>query len=258
MSTLTTLFDSLRANTPCDLPLDWLQGRTAYGGFSAALGLKVAVDANQTENVTLRSAQISFIGPITADVIFTPEILRIGKSATYVGVKGVSDKSTVFQATYIFGKNRESAIKHNFIATPYVMKPDQYSELPHKLIVPNFFKNFHVRVVSNSLFFSGGPKPELIAWVRFKDKLEIDDDISLLLIADSLPPASTVCSKEAAPISSMDWSFNIINSNICTDWLLLRSNSLVSKNGYSYQEMQLWNDKGELMMIGTQNVAIYL
>jgi len=257
MNSLANLFHSLTENNPSELPSNWLQGRTAYGGFSSALALKIAVDANKSDNRILRSAQVAFIGPITSNVKFMPEILRVGKSATYICVKGITDNSTVIMATFIFGNDRESQINHNYITAPSAFKPDTYSELPDTLLVPDFFKNFNVRIISDSLFFSGGPKPELIAWVKFKENQKIIDELALLLIADSLPPASTVCFKDIAPISSMDWSFKIVNAHISTEWLLLRSNSLISNHGYSFQEMQLWNDKGELMMIGTQNVAIF-
>lgn len=111
MNTLDAVFDSLEENTPCDLPLNWLQGRTAYGGFSSALALKIARDANHSANNILNSAQISFIGPITSEVIFTAEILRIGKSATYIEVKGKLAITTVFQGTFIFGNERLCCIK---------------------------------------------------------------------------------------------------------------------------------------------------
>ena len=47
-----------------DLPADWLQGRTAYGGLSASLCLEAALRAH-IDLPPLRSAQFCFIGPAT-------------------------------------------------------------------------------------------------------------------------------------------------------------------------------------------------
>lgn len=258
MSALDTLFKALKLNVPFSPPSSWLQGRTAYGGFSSALALKIAHDANSSQNTRLRSAQVSFVGPVTENIIFIPEILRVGKSATYISVKGIIDESVVIQATFVFANARVSQILHQRISIPETYPANHYSELPHKLVVPDFFRNFRVRLASDSLFFSGGPKPELIAWVQLKDGEDISSELVLLLIGDSLPPASTVCFPQLAPISSMDWSFQVIDATIKTEWFLLKSSSVVSSDGYSHQTMQVWSEDGQLMMIGTQNVAIFI
>ena len=56
---------------------DWLQGRTAYGGASAAVALMAAKTA-YPDLPPLRSVQIAFVGPLAGDVTATPALLRRG------------------------------------------------------------------------------------------------------------------------------------------------------------------------------------
>jgi len=59
-----------------------MQGRTTYGGLSAALCLKAA--EGLAEGAALRSAQIAFVGPVGGDVRIKTDVLRRGKSAVYI------------------------------------------------------------------------------------------------------------------------------------------------------------------------------
>src|SRR6516225_10431901 len=64
------------------LPSDWLQGRTAYGGLSAALCLQATL-RTFPDLPPLRSAQFSFIGPATGALRVTANMLRQGKSTAF-------------------------------------------------------------------------------------------------------------------------------------------------------------------------------
>jgi hypothetical protein len=43
MNSLALTLDNLAINTPCTIPTNWLQGRTAYGGLSAAMALDLVM-----------------------------------------------------------------------------------------------------------------------------------------------------------------------------------------------------------------------
>src|SRR3569623_3773743 len=78
---------------------DWLQGRTLYGGLSAALCLNAALGAFEGLP-PLRSALVTFIGPATGAVTATPSLLRQGKSAAYVGVDLTGDAGLAARAVF--------------------------------------------------------------------------------------------------------------------------------------------------------------
>jgi hypothetical protein len=64
------------------LPSDWLQGRTAYGGLSAALCLQTTL-RSFPDLPPLRSAQFVFVGPATSVLRVTTAMLRQGKSTVF-------------------------------------------------------------------------------------------------------------------------------------------------------------------------------
>lgn len=255
--TLAEMFHSLTTEQPFTPPEHWRQGRTAYGGFSSAMALQIALNHLSQQRPPLKAAQIAFIGPVTEQVSFQVDTLRQGKSATQVAVDARVDDAIVLRAGFTFASPRESSIHHHYVECPQVEPPEHYSSFPKKLPVPNFFKNFDIRLVSQSMFFSGGETPELLAWVRLDGLSKISAEVALLLIGDCLPPASTVCFKSLAPISSMNWTVDFTQPAEHSEWYLVRSFSLVAAGGYSYQSMQVWNKQGELVLSGTQTVAIF-
>ena len=73
-----------------DIPPSWMQGRTAYGGLSAAIGLHAAQQSEE-DLPPLRSAQISFIGPLAGSVSVTTKLLRRGRTAAFIQVDIISE-----------------------------------------------------------------------------------------------------------------------------------------------------------------------
>ena len=67
------------------LPDDWLQGRTAFGGLSAALCWEAAQRVGDALP-PLRSAQFAFVGPAGGRLRIEPTLLRRGKSAAFYSV----------------------------------------------------------------------------------------------------------------------------------------------------------------------------
>ena len=53
--------------------------------------------------------------------------------------------------------------------------------------------------------------------------------------------------------------FNFTSTKLDTDdgWWLMRTAAEHAREGYSSQDMQVWNTKGELVITGRQNVAIF-
>ena len=67
-----------------------MQGRTTYGGLTAALSLESALEL--VEDVPVRSAQIAFVGPVGGDIVISPTILRRGRNSVFVSVDVVGEQ----------------------------------------------------------------------------------------------------------------------------------------------------------------------
>lgn len=262
MTSFTQLVASLTQNTErnwqTEIPENWMQGRTTYGGLSAALCLQAI--HNQFPNLPpLRSAQISFIGPASGTVEIKVTELRRGKSVSFICADLICENSIATHTVFCFGAHRNSHLNSNLIETPKVAK---YDQLPANMfagqpMAPTFTQHFDARFAQGDLPASGAERGEFHIWS--KHNCANQTDVGLLGIADMLPPAAFSMFKQLAPVSSMTWMVNIVSENITTNdgWWLLNSVVEQVENGYSSQEMKLWNSEGDIILVGKQSVAVF-
>ena len=236
---------------------NWMQGRTTYGGLSAALCLK-AVQNQYPDLPPLRSAQINFIGPAGGPVQIKTNIMRQGRSVAYLSAEMFTDKGLATHAVFCFGSQRESRINEHFTHTPDVPGIADSQNFFESGFGPAFAANFDSMLAKGGFPISGSDQHEHFIWVRHKDP-QADDIAGLLGIADMPPPAVLPMFTEFAPISSMTWMVNFLTDDISTHdgWWLMRSAAEHARDGYSSQDMQVWNSDGELVITGRQCVAVF-
>ena len=239
---------------------DWMQGRTTYGGLSAALCYSVAREL-RPEGMTLRSAQIGFVGPAGGPVDLSAEILRQGKSACYVSADVRSEQGVATRALFVFGSARDSHVRIDKMpAPPKVGGPEDVQSFfgAHDGRRPAFTENFNMRLAGGAPPMAGAVEAEMTLWMRHRDE-EAKGLIALLAIGDAPPPAAIATFTQPARISSMNWSIELLTSNPVTEdrWYLAHHVSPQAAEGYCVQDMTMWNTAGEPMMIGRQTVAIF-
>jgi acyl-CoA thioesterase len=102
---------------------DWRQGRTAYGGLSAALCVECAM--RSIPGVPpLRSAQFSFIGPALGELRIVTALLRRGKTMAFVAVDVLGEAGLAVRATLSFGAARPSAFAYSRLPAPQALPPE--------------------------------------------------------------------------------------------------------------------------------------
>ncbi len=235
-------------------PEDWRQGRTLYGGLTAALCARAAqlcVDSP----APLRALQLAFVGPATGRVRFVPTVLRRGRSATFVGVDGFTDAGLCARATLTYGLARDSPIAHDRAGATDVPEPEACTPLPAGA-GPAFLAHFDVRPAAGGVPFGGGD-PAFAMWVRHRDGSGLDPTIGLVAVADVLPPAVSTTYRELRPMSSMTWSLDVAGAPPPNEWYLLRSGSERAADGYSLQTMGCWDRDRRLLALGRQTVALF-
>jgi len=104
------------------IPADWHQGRTAYGGFSAALALSAAMKLGGVMP-PLRSAQVSFVGPLSGAVTARAKVLRSGRNATWVAAEIAGEGGVGLTATFVFMGPVDSALHLNDRSLPEGLIP---------------------------------------------------------------------------------------------------------------------------------------
>ncbi|WP_300974301.1 thioesterase family protein [Sphingomonas sp. LHG3406-1] len=258
MPTLAQVIASLEGEPfGLDAPPSWSQGRTLYGGMTAALAW-AAADRILPDLPPLRSVQAAFVGPASGRLTLKPEVLRRGKSATTVGVDVRGDAGLAARLTFFCGSPRESKVAHERIAPPQAPAPGDLPKVLGSGQGPTFAANYDIRHVSGGLPFAGG-EPEFVMWARLAAHEGADALVSLIALADVLPPASMPVFPEFGLISTLSWSFDLdaLPSNAGA-WYLCRAAAESTADGYSRQSMDVWDERGRRLLAGRQTVAIFV
>lgn len=240
------------------VPETWLQGRTAYGGFSAAVALSVALKVGGEALPPLRSAVVSFVGPAYGTLEARARVLRRGKNATWISAELAREGEVTCTATFVFMGPVDSALHLNDCQAPAGFNPpeDGASYKPHPLMPVFLRENFEARFAVPR---AGEKQPELCWWVRLKDRAGLDPMTEVLLIGDCLPPGVLPLLGAGVPVSSMTWQVNLLTPAPVTrdGWFLLRSRGDYAETGCSSQTMEIWDADGAPVASGMQSIAVF-
>ena len=236
------------------IPENWMQGRTSYGGLSAALAL-AAAQRLADDLPPLRSATVNFVGPLAGEVEVRARVLRRGRNATWIDAEVSNEAGIGLTATFVFMGGVEASTLHlHDVPMPDVVPLAQAVPLPENA-GPRFAPNLERRFAQHR---SDEKRPEIIWWERLKDGAGLDPMVALVLLGDALPPGVLPLTGPA-PISSMTWLINLLTPQPQTDdgWYLLRAAANYAEKGCSSQDMAIWNTRGEAVAVGMQSIAVF-
>lgn len=237
------------------IPDGWLQGRTAYGGLSAAVALHCATQVDE-DLPPLRSAQVSFIGPLAGPIMVTAHKLRRGKNAAFIQADVESEAGLGLRCTFVFMRAIDSEVDYQTTTAPPFPRPGPddttYKGAPGVAFTRNF--EFVDRREGAELL-----PAEWLRWTRLNEREGIDPMVELLAVGDCLPPAAMRLLGRGAPMSSLTWILNVLGPTPSTEdgWWLLRSNADYARDGSSSQVMGIWNARGEMVAEQMQSVALF-
>ena len=239
------------------VPDDWRQGRTTYGGLSAALCLE-ATARGLADLPPLRSAQFAFVGPAAGRLHARPQALRRGKSSVFVGVDLIGDEGVATRALLNYGAARPSAYAFTDLPAPRVPPVEDCQPFFKDGLAPGFAHHFEVRKAGGARIGSGATRPEFLLWMRHRDEAADGSITTLVALADTPPPPACALFTGWSPISTMTWSLDILTDDPDPGpWRLLRSTAQTVADGYSSQDMTLWAADGRPLIAARQTVAIF-
>ena len=256
---MTPIADILAGAEPIEggfrsaIPADWLQGRTSYGGFSAALALHAAMLA-EPDLPPLRSAQIAFIGPLSGEVRVTATKLRRGRNAAFIQADLVSESGLGFRATFVFMAALPSSVALDEAPRAMQTPPPADAKLytgPDGFFTGNF--NYYDQK-------DGTGPAEWLRWARLRARDGLHPMVEMMAIGDGLPPAALkLFDKQMVPVSSLNWQINFVTADPKTEdgWWLLHAKAEIARDGNSSQRMTIWNSAGEPIAEAMQAVAMF-
>lgn len=235
------------------VPANWLQGRTAYGGFSSALAL-VAAQRQAPDLPPLRSAQVTFVGPLSGTVTARAAVLRRGRNATFVEAQVDGEAGPGLRATFVFMGEVASGVDHATGRGPDFPMPRPGDRTFNGLPAVAFSRNFELLDRRE-----GAGPTEWLRWTRLCERGGLDPAVELIAVADCLPPAALKLVGGPAPVSSVTWLLNLLTPAPATrdGWWLLRADTEYARGGASSQPMAIWNADGTPIAQHLQSVAIF-
>lgn len=236
---------------------EWRQGRTLFGGLSAALAVSAAQRAIP-DLAPLRSAHFAFTGPATGDLELAPRLLRAGKSTAFVEVHGRSDSETALSAMLVFGSARRSSHHYRSLPMPEVPPPESLPVFFDRPFAPRFSRQFDAHFAGGAQPVSGADTPEFLLWVRHRDQAAPDEAASIIALGDVPPPGAMAMFVTPAPISTITWSVDVLADNFTgAGWHLIHAAAESVGEGYSSQRMTLWHASGTPVLAARQMVAVF-
>ncbi|XID74683.1 thioesterase family protein [Alkanindiges sp. WGS2144] len=248
------------------IPEGWGQGRAVFGGLVAGLMIARAEPLVNDAAKTLRSAFISFVGPVaTGEAELQAQVLRTGKSVTTIQVLLIQQGQVQAVLVASFGAARESIINIQGEHTAPIYKaPEQCQALPFiPGITPAFLQHFDALWAEGALPFSGAKQPDFGGWMRFKDHANISSiQLPHLLVLDDMwPPAVLPMYDRIAPSSSLNWNFELITmpeQTSAASWWQYQVKTDYAADGYAYTQAKIWDEQGNLVALSRQTVTVFI
>ncbi|MCR5883137.1 thioesterase family protein [Rhizobacter sp. J219] len=249
-----------------DIPADWLQGRTSFGGLISTLAVQAMRDVAGRDwpaTVKLRALQTSFIGPVGLGAMeVSVTLLREGKNIRQVQalVKQHGQVSALLLG--VFGIDRDTIVPARSPERPPVAHaPDETPERSVRGGAPHFTQHMDMRFVEGAPPFSGQHSELSKIHLRLKaEPVPIDLELLTVLLAD-VPPAPVLSNfTQPTPASSVSWELELrplAQAPAVDGWWRVDTDVLASGGGYVNQVTRLWAPGGELAALGYQVVAVY-
>lgn len=234
----------------------WMQGRTLYGGASALIAYTAAVRAFE-DLPPLRAGQVAFVAPTGPDVELKREIVRQGRNVAQVRSEIWCEGRCTLTAFWLFGQERETNATHEGAPMADWPGPPEKAEQVMDGKGPAFIQhNFDLRRAQE---LRGRGEPVVRRWARLSERGGLDPVSELILLGDVMPPGAMRAMQRPGPISSINWSFNLLETTPVTrdGWWLSENASQHAAAGYSSERLRLWNAEGKQVLDGMQCVAIF-
>ena len=235
---------------------DWMQGRTLYGGASALVAYTMAVRAFPGLP-PLRAGQVAFVAPVGEAIELTASIVRQGRNVTQLRSEIISEGKVALSAFWLFGEGREAnAVHPSAPLADWPGPPEDNAEVTHTFAPAFVAKNFELRHGQTKGTERGAT---VRRWARLIEDHNLDPVSKLVLMGDVMPPGAMRAMQRVGPISSINWSFNVLDpeSRSPGGWYLAENASQYAGDGYSSERLRLWDAEGRQVLDGLQCVAVF-
>lgn len=240
-----------------DVPGDWLQGRTLFGGLQAIVGL--AAMRTLVASMPLRSLQVTFLAPVPGGPVrAVARMLRSGKSTTHVEARIVDGDNTLCLLVGVFGAARDSAVELRPQRPP--VDGATGIDLPRIAgAVPHFTRHFEARWLVGAPPGSGDRHAQNVIELSMHDEGNATE-YHVVAMADFIPPIALSWLEANAPAASLSWMLELLpaelNAMPLEGWRV-DAQMTAAQGGYTNQSLMLWGPGGALVALGRQTMVVF-
>ncbi|RZM80593.1 thioesterase family protein [Pseudoalteromonas rubra] len=251
------------AQAQLSLPASWGQGRTVFGGLSAALMLQSMLHQLTEQDRRLLSFSCNFVGPLLSEEPFelNTQLLRSGKNATQMQTTITQNDQVCLVALACFGKPRTSAITVPAEDTCTLTELNDKQTLPYiEGVMPTFIQHLDLNLQQGALPFSAASSSNIGGWMKFKAPAEPNLSVlHLLALADAWPPTLLQLCKGPTPASSMSWYIEFLDDIALPgdEWFAMEAVTHQAEHGYAIEDAKLFSQDGKLLALSRQTVAVF-
>ena len=254
------ILDSVISGENRLIPESWAQGRTTFGGLTAAI-LCQAAETGICPTRPLRNFEIGFVRPVEALVPYELEVetLANGKTVTIQSARICQAGKVRATAKADYVLPIDSVVSVDSFSAPRIKKKEDSQRLDRDGL-PNFFQYFDAHLATDGIPFSGHEVPELGGWVRFKTPPRRISNAHLLCMIDSWPPTASTLYQGFKPVSTISWNVHLAHaakSLSPESYIGYFSRVNFSKNGISSSNAEVWSPDGRLLAKSHQTNIIY-
>ncbi len=241
----------------------WTQGRSVFGGMTAALVLTHIESQTGLGDRDLRTINIHFCGPAAQDepCELRCKVLSEGKSVVQVEGQLLQNNEVKTMVIACFGRPRVSGVQLTPPPMLFDKSPEQGMQMPFiKGVVPDFIEYLDTRYTSTALPYSGSDNSVISGWVRFIEGPEVFSDSAILALIDAWPPAVMPMLKQRAPTSSITWNVEFTQPRTAlaaTDYLYYHCEVVQADLGYAHTDGKIFHPNGQLLALSRQLVGVY-
>lgn len=257
--------EQARSENTFSVDKSWGQGRTLFGGVSAAIALEKTRQLIEPHR-PLRSLAVSFCGATRAEQEFevSATVLSDGKSISQLNGLVKQDDKVVTQITACYGTERASDIdiQAPLADLPALGEGQRMSYI--KGLTPEFVQHIDYEYSRGQFPFSNSKHNELAGWMRFNEPGKAFSDSHLVALIDSWPPVVLQKLKSLAPAATVTWNLEIVqplqlleHPIAADDWLYYEAEIKQAHHGYVHTEARIYTASGILIALSRQLVAVY-
>ncbi len=254
------IFSLVEQGEAFSLPASWTQGRTLYGGLTAAMLLK-ALEVKVDPAKSLRALNIAFSGPTFPEQDFSiqTELLREGKSIAQWQARLIQNDVVCVQVQAVFGLPVKSELEINSFCAPDIGGLDKARFYPSEN-APGFIHYFEMGQSQGEPPLAGGNSLKLGGYMKFREKPESMGICHLVAAIDVWPPATMMQMKTLKAGSTVNWTMQFPQPLPVMDasvFLEYQASIEFSRDGFGITHAKVWNSHGELLALSQQTLIVY-